>query len=697
MRSDLQTWRLDSRSQSLLLASEGGRLPQVIYWGAPLPLDEDLGQLALSHIADFTGGMLDGNPPISLCPQAADTFPGQPGMQARGADLAVLRPDFKELAAEATADSCTFTAKDASNGLTYTAVFQVDPLSDLIIAQSSVTSQTPIALDWLAAPVMPAPAHLGQRLEFSGRWIGEFIENRVDWAPGIAARNNPTGRTGHEHFPAVIMLDHTTSNGSGECYALNYGWPGGHQMLAEQLPDGRRQVQFGHAANSELQAGTHFASAKLYLGYSTKGLNGLAVQMQRHVRERLMPESVRQKPRPVHYNCWEAVYFHHNLSKLKSLADKAAEIGAERFVLDDGWFGRRDDDTSSLGDWWIDERKHPDGLTPLIDHVKSLGMEFGLWVEPEMVNEDSDLYRAHPDWVLGGMDQIRGRQQLVLDMGKAEVVAYLDEKLSAILASNDIAYLKWDHNRVLPHADAAQARGYYALVDSLRSKFPHVEIESCSSGGGRIDFGVLERTHRVWLSDSNDALERTRIQHSSALFLPQIVTGSHVGPRICHTSGRILQMELRAWVAAQRSMGFEMDLAELTDGERATLRRVTAWWKDNRPWLASADILRLDSADPAVTAEMQLAQDGGRFVAFSVQVSSSDQVLPLPLRLQGLDPSARYRVSLVNRDKAHHLSRGEPALKTKDLELSGAYLMNQGLTLPWAFPETVWVVEGERL
>jgi len=222
-----------------------------------------------------------------------------------------------------------------------------------------------------------------------------------------------------------------------------------------------------------------------------------------------------------------------------------------------------------------------------------------------------------------------------------------------------------------------------------------VEIESCASGGGRIDFGILRRTQRVWLSDSNDALERLRIQHNAAIFLPLAVTGSHVGPRVCHTSGRVLDIRFRAWVAAQRHMGFEMDPRELTDEESRVLREVTGWWKANRGWMQSADILRLDSPDPAVVAEQQLASGGDRFVVFAGKADTSAQIAPRPLRLTRLTPDATYRITLINRTAAPGLSRGAPALKTGPLEVSGAYLMNHGITLPWHFPETMWVVEGQ--
>ena len=294
-------------------------------------------------------------------------------------------------------------------------------------------------------------------------------------------------------------------------------------------------------------------------------------------------------------------------------------------------------------------------------------MQFGLWVEPEMVNPDSDLFRAHRDWILGPKDQLLGRQQMVLDLARKEVITYLYDCISTLLETYNISYLKWDHNRILPLCDVAQTEGIYVLLTRLRAAFPHVEIESCASGGGRIDFGILQHCQRVWLSDSNDALERSHIQHGAALFLPSLVTGSHVGPRLCHTSGRVFDMRYRAWVAAQRHMGFEMDPRELEPQEAQVLTEVTQWYKDNRDWLATADILRLDTADPSVLGEMQLAADGSRFVVFSNQLDSAQQILPRPLCLTALDPEARYSLRLRNRDEASNLSRGAPLLKSQDL------------------------------
>ncbi len=686
----MKTWRIDTTAQTIALASSGG-IPEVIHWGPRLPDGEDLAQLALSTVQDVTGGMIDAVPALSLTPEAGRAFQGQPGLLLSEADGTPLLPAFT-FASDRHYNGALHLISQAE-GLTLTHI--LTPRETGVITLQTVLDATrPIRLHWLAAPVLPAPQS-GGMIDVHGKWTREFHLNHVEWTPGIRNRESRTGRSGHEHPPFLILAETGCTNTNGTALALSYAWSGGHRMLAEELPDGRRQIQFGAPLHSETQPNTRFKSAELIVATSTTGLNGIATTFQRDTRDRVVQWPNRK--RPVHYNCWEAVYFNHNLPDLTAIADRAAAIGAERFVLDDGWFGRRNDDTTSLGDWTIDRAKWPDGLHPLINHVHALGMSFGLWFEPEMVNPDSDLARTHPDWRLGPADQVTGRQQMVLNMALPQVRDYLFDAISAILTEYDIDYIKWDHNRLLPVVDAAQTRGSYALFDRLRAAHPMVELESCASGGGRIDAGILARTQRVWLSDSNDALERLRMQHEAALFLPAAVTGSHVGPQKSHTSGRILSMEFRAWVAAQRHLGFEMDLRELTADDSATLTEVTTWWKENRDWMMAGTIHRLDSADPAVIAELQLANDGSRFVVFAGQSETSTQILPRPLRLTALDPQASYKITLRNRTSAPRQSRGPNALKTQSLTLSGAALMQRGITLPIAWPASIWVLEGQRV
>jgi len=492
----MNTWRLDDGRQTLVLAARRERLPEVVYWGASLPADEDLSVLQAANAIDVTGGMLDENPDLSLCPEAARTFPGQPGLIVRMQDGTPLLPTFC-FESVTNGKDLSLRYRDDENGLTLTFDFVTDPETFIICASTTLNADNPVHLHWLAAPVVPAPQLSDDMIDFSGRWCGEFQTNRTAWSPGIRYRENRTGRTGHEHFPGLIVPCVGATNTQGEAYGFHYGWSGGHRMVAEELPDGRRQIQWGHAARMETQAAKEFATAPLYMTYSDTGLNGCA---QRHVRDRVVTWPKPDRPRPVHYNCWEAVYFDHKLDVLTDIADQAAKLGAERFVLDDGWFGNRDDDTRALSDWEVDIRKYPQGLMPLIDHVHALDMSFGIWFEPEMINPDSNIHRAHPDWALGAEDQTLGRQQKALNMALPEVRDFIYDRMAAILSTHPIDYI---------------------------NDFPNVEIESCASGGARIDFGILKRTQRVWLSDSNDALERLRIQHNAALFFL-----GHIVPRM---------------------------------------------------------------------------------------------------------------------------------------------------------------------
>ena len=688
----MMVWRIDAPGQTIALTTEGA-VPRVIWWGPTLPADEDLAGLARAQVSDLTGGMLDRLPDLTLCPLPAADWQGQPGLIAAEADGRPLFPRLRFMRAEVEKGALHLVSGD--QGLTLTHSFRAHP-TGVIAMQARVEADRPIRLHWLAAPVLPVSQIDAEILDFSGKWLAEVQLTRTPWTPGIRLREARTGRSGQEHPPWALFPAPGCTFAKGAARALHYAWSGGHRMVAEELPDGRRQVQFGHASGAHLAPARQFETAELLAAVSTQGLNGIGATFQRDMRDRVVTWPDPARPRPVHYNCWEAVYFKHDLATLSDIATRAAALGAERFVLDDGWFGRRDDDTSSLGDWQVDRRKWPQGLQPLIAHVQDLGMRFGLWVEPEMVNPDSDLARAHPDWILGPADQTTGRNQMVLDMGRGDVRDHLFAMLDALLSSHDIDYLKWDHNRLLPVVDAGQTEGIYDLLDRLRAAHPGVEIESCASGGGRIDAGILARTQRVWLSDCIDPTERLRIQADAALLLPAAVTGSHVGAARAHTTGRVQPMSFRARVAALRHFGFEMDLRHLTEAEANTLAEVTRWWKANRDWMMRATILRLDAADPAVTAEMQLAEDGGRFLLAAGVAEMSRQILPRPICLTGLDPDARYELRLLNPEDAPPQSRGKSALQHGPVTLSGRALMSGGINLPVAWPSTLWMIEGVR-
>jgi len=402
-------------------------------------------------------------------------------------------------------------------------------------------------------------------------------------------------------------------------------------------------------------------------------------------------------------NVWEAVYFDHDLDRLRRLADAAAAAGVERFVLDDGWFRGRRDDTAGLGDWEVDDRVWPGGLEPLVRHVRDLGMQFGLWVEPEMVNPDSDLYRAHPDWVLATGDRlpVLARNQLVLDLAHPAAYRHLLGRLDALLAGHDVAYLKWDHNRDLVDAGRAGADGrgpagvhtqtlaMYRLLDELRGRHPGVEIESCASGGARVDLEILQRTDRVWASDCNDALERQSIQRWTGVFLPPELIGAHIGAPRSHTTGRTQSLSFRAATALFGHQGLEWDLTAASAAELAAVRSWTDFVRQWRDVLHGGAVVRADRADPASWLHGVVAPDRSRALYAFVQLATSALAVPEPARLPGLDPERGYRVAPVHpAGPPEGLQlRPPPWLAIGAVQLPGRVLAQVGLPMPVLHPE----------
>ena len=691
----MQQWRIDTHEQTLVFSSLNERLPCVIYWGNRLPENENLVDLADAVAKDWGDNLLDKVSELSVLPEQSANFPGQLGSKMRSLDGRILSSDFIFSDHIVEENSLILIYSDESLEQTYTLTISAFEDSNMLTLNAKIDSKKPIFVDWLSAPVIQVPQNSNEMIDYSGQWGGEFQNQITPWVTGAHLRESRSGTTSHANFPSLLIPTIGSSENSGSCYGFHYGWSGGHRMIAEQLPDGRRQVQFGNTENSDLISGNSFETAKLYISHSSNGISGIGKSFRSHVANSII-KAPKDNIRPVHYNCWEAIYFDHNIDQLKEIATLASEIGAERFVLDDGWFKGRNSANSSLGDWEVDKKKYPKGLMPLISHIHSLEMSFGLWFEPEMVSPDSNLYRQHPEWIMGHKDQALGRGQLVLNISIKDVEDYLFEKISALLTEYPIDYIKWDHNRVLPYPDASQTRSLYLLLRRIRLAHPNLEIESCSSGGGRIDYGILEHTQRVWLSDSNDAIERLRIQHEAILWLPTSITGSHVGPKVCHTSGRELPIAFRAWVAAQRHMGFEMDPRELSSSDKTLLKAVTSWWKENRQWMRDANILRLPCIDKSVTAEIQINSIENHFVVFAGQNASSGFSSPVPLVLAGLDSMAMYNVSLHNKNHINSLGKSKGGLLQKTLKLSGQFLMSHGLQLPKVFPANMMVIEGDK-
>ena len=715
--SIVQTWRLDSNQQTLVFAAVNNALPELIYWGKLLPADENLTALYHSLIRPLSPGTLDLLGVLSILPEPARAFNGHPGIVVRPLNGPVVYTQFELERIEYEENSLVFHSRESKLDLLLTSTFSCTNDIGVIVASHQVTlaesSEEGIIIEWLSTPVIPLPAQAQKMIDFAGRWTQEFNPQRIPFRRGIHSRENRRGRTSHDHFPGLIVPLAGTNFCSGEAYGFHFGWSGGHRMLVEELADGRRQLQFGIASEPGeiiLKNAGDDVSVTLYGAFSSSGLNGLAQAYQGYLRKNVVHFPAPDRPRPVHYNCWEAVYFDHDIAVLKDLAARAARLGSERFVLDDGWFGRRDDDTTSLGDWWVDTRKYPQGLQPLIEHVHQLGLSFGLWIEPEMISLDSALARTHPDWIIlpNGYEPISGRQQFILDLTQARVVDYLFERIDALLSEYGINYLKWDMNRdfILALDNQAQPLCYrqtlalYELIDRIRHFHPNVEIESCASGGGRIDYAILQRTDRIWLSDSNDAHERWLMQNNAFMFLPLEIIGSHVGPRHCHTSGRQLSMSFRAAVAMTGHMGFEMDLRELTAEEENTLKAATAFYKQERDFLHSGLQYRLDTSHSEIVAQMIVDSFKSRFLLFSATMAVSRNETTAPLRLAGLATTKTYRLRLLNpQDIAKSATRkfASPLLTAEGLSLSGAALMQSGVVLPQAHPDTMWIVEGIAL
>ena len=404
--------------------------------------------------------------------------------------------------------------------------------------------------------------------------------------------------------------------------------------------------------------------------------------------------------RPLVLNTWEAVYFDHDPARVEALARKAAAIGVERFVLDDGWFHSRRHDRAGLGDWEVDPAVWPDGLEPLAELVQSLGMQFGLWFEPEMVNLDSDLARAHPDWLLANPASVPSpeglsfRTQYVLDLANPEAFEHVRSQMSALVQRLGIAFIKWDHNRDLvePVHDGApathpQTLAAYRLIDRLKADHPGLEIESCSSGGARTDLGILARTDRVWASDSNDPVERQEIQRWTELVLPPELIGAHVGPSPAHSSRRATSLAYRIATSMQGSAGFEWDLLSCNEEETEQITAFAALYKELRALLHTGTVVHPDVVDPALRVRGVVAPDRSEAVFTVATVASLEDALAERLRLDGLDPERRYTVRLRSEIGAATWGWTTPAWLGKDpVTVSGRVLTEIGLQLPPLLP-----------
>jgi alpha-galactosidase len=508
----------------------------------------------------------------------------------------------------------------------------------------------------------------------------------------------------------VVLGTPHFSTDTGKVLGVHVAWSGNSVLRVERdaasatTLGGGELLQPGEVV---LEQGQSYRTPWVFFAAADDGLDGLAAVW--HGYQRSLPNH--PDSQPVILNVWEALWFDHDLDKLREISDRAARVGVERFVLDDGWFHRRRDDTAGLGDWWVDLEVWPHGLTPLVDHVQELGMEFGLWFEPEMVNPESDLYRAHPDWILSTGDRVPvlHRNQLVLDLSRPEAWSYVYDRVHAILDGYPIDYVKWDHNRELLEAGTGRRLGaaavhdqttaFYRLLDALREAHPGVAWESCASGGGRIDLGVLERVERVWASDMTDALARQQIQRwTTQLVAPEYV-GAHVSAPTSHTTGRTLSLDFRAATALFGAFGVEWDLTTADDDELDSLADWIARFKRFRPLLHSGRVVRPESSDPAVLLHGVVAADRSEALVAHVQLDESTHNRGVTVRVRGLDPGASYRLSWEGPTRLREVSKSAalpPEGPSAGREVTGAVLGSRGFWVPRRPPETATLVRLER-
>ena len=686
-------FRLDAGGDTMVFSAEASEPPALVYWGPSLAPGADLAAVAGLAQRPVPHGMLDQGEVLDLVPDAARGFLGTPLAQLhRSGDLVLSQ--FQLVASDVHVHRASLVLSDRLAGVGLELEIEMDAQTGVASFRNRLINQgaSTLALDWLAAGCLPVEHD--ELLAFEGRWANEGRPYRLRVPGAMWVSENRSGRTSHNAPPLLVAGEPGFSDQHGAVIGFHLAWSGNHRMLVERLRDGRLQMQAGELflpGEMTLATGEAYQSPTLYAARSSAGLNGLRDRFHPFVRQQILGGRLTGKPRPVHFNSWEAVYFDHDPAVLSDLIGHAAAVGAERFVLDDGWFLGRNDDRTSLGDWTPDPIKYPKGLGPLIAEVKAAGMGFGLWVEPEMANAESDLLRAHPDWVLGVADRVQplGRGQYVLDLTRNEVRAAIFAQLDQLLSENAIDYLKWDMNRDLTHpvsggkaAVHRQTLAVYGLIDDLRAKHPHVEIESCASGGGRADFEILRRTDRIWTSDCNDAVERQAIQRSFSLFFPPEIMGSHVGPRSSHTTARDTGIGFRAWTAFFGHLGIEADLRAMTPREREVLAQVIALHKQHRSLLHAGRTLRLSHTDPGMTAMMVVGAAGA--LVSAAQVGTPATATLGPLRLAGLDGSATYRVTLLNppTHPQRTMKFAPPTLSGQAFEASGTSLIHQGLPLP---------------
>lgn len=594
-------------------------------------------------------------------------------------------------ASEAEAETLEVILRDTASPLEVVLRYAVIEELDIITrsAQFRNTGDGPIILEKAASLCLDIPHGQWEWIHFQGRHNMERQPERAPLIHGVQESSSKRGTSSHQQNPSVILCSPDCTEEKGECYGALLVYSGSFQTQIEL--DQLHQVRLVMGLNPELfrwtlNSGDTFETPEAVMSYSAEGFSEMSHRFHRLIREHVCRGKYKLSERPILLNSWEAAYFFFDTDKLLEIARGAADMGVDMFVLDDGWFGKRDDDCSGLGDWFVNENKLPGGLERLVGEIKAMGLDFGIWFEPEMISEDSDLYRKHPDWAIRipGRDPNLTRCQLLLDMSRKDVRDYLYERISSILKSADISYVKWDMNRSMSDWYSAQlpperqgelphryVLGLYELLERLTSDFPDVLFEGCSGGGGRFDAGMLCYCPQIWCSDDTDAIERTKIQYGTSFFYPISTVGSHVSAVPNHQTGRVTPFETRAVTAMAGSFGYELDPAELTEKERRQVKDQISRFRKYRDLINNGSYYRLtDPTRDSSALWSFVSPDKSRVLVQGVMLQPIPNMNRKPCRLRGLDPKAEYRL---------------PEGRT----YTGGALMSGGILLPWPWEDYV--------
>lgn len=624
------------------------------------------------------------------------------------------------------ADSLEINLKDPVTGLSVTLIYTVWNKTDVICRRvvaknesstaNGIYKNQQIILRKLMSASVDFMTSRYKMFQLSG---GHARERHGIWSklrPGMQSIESRRGTSSHQQNPFIALADWNTTETSGEVFGFNFVYSGNFAAGIEVDQFNMSRVQIGlNPYNFEwpLQPGESFETPEVVMVYSQNGLGQLSRTYHDLYRDNMCRGTWQHKERPVVVNNWEATYFDFTAEKIFKLTDAAKEAGIELLVLDDGWFGKRNDDRSSLGDWFVNMKKLPGGLEEIADGVHKRGLKFGLWFEPEMISPDSDLYRAHPDWCLhiAGRDKSLGRHQLILDLSRNEVVEYLTETLSKILSTVEIDYVKWDFNRHMTEVASAAAEGntalqmqtshkyyigLYKLLENVTSAFPEVLFESCSGGGGRFDPALLYYMPQCWTSDNTDGLSRLAIQAGTTVPYPTSAMSCHVSAIPNHQTGRITQLSERGHAAMEGTFGYELDLNKLSQPELQEIKEQVALYKKIRKTIQFGDLYRIQSSwDEYSSAEYSqfsawnlVSKDKKQAVLTVVwQFPEANPDTQL-IKMQGLDPQAKYKLTCYESATIKALLADFPFAEGifapfKNAEVSGAELMNVGLYIPY--------------